>query len=100
MPIGHNLTKCRTCFKEYICGDCIETECRECQCKRLGHLAVQGINICGRCGARDIGHKWVGKRSPDTPKGLGEYVVECSECGQEKPPSWLDIEIPPCEKQP
>ncbi len=52
MPMGHNLTKCLTCLKEFVCGDCIETECRECQCKRLGHLWVRGIGICGRCGTR------------------------------------------------
>ncbi len=50
MPIGHNLTKCRTCLREFICGDCIESECRECECKRRGHLEVGGI--CGRCGIK------------------------------------------------
>jgi hypothetical protein len=50
MPIGHNLTRWLTCLTEFICGDCIETECRECQCKRFGHLDVAGLDICGRCG--------------------------------------------------
>ncbi len=52
MPTGHNLSRCLTCLKEFLCGDCIETECRECQCKRIGHLWVAGVGICGRCGER------------------------------------------------
>ena len=31
MPRGHNLTTCRLCGKEYICGDCITDGCE------LGH---------------------------------------------------------------
>ena len=51
MPTGHHLAKCLTCFTEFICGDCIESECKECQCKRLGHLWAKGVSVCCRCGA-------------------------------------------------
>ena len=98
MPIGHHLAKCLTCFKEFVCGDCIETECKECQCKRLGHLVAKGISICCRCGVKLPQHTWVGKKYPNTPNDPGDYVGECSRCGVEKPPSWPDIELPPCEE--
>ena len=50
--IGHNLQRCSSCGKEEIVGDCIESECRDCQCQRLGHLPIASVNICGRCGVR------------------------------------------------
>ena len=51
MPYGEHLSHCFTCGKRIICGDCIETECSECQCKRLGHLWLES-GFCCRCGAK------------------------------------------------
>jgi hypothetical protein len=49
MPIGEHLARCFECGRSFLCGDCIETICRDCECKRIGiHLAFG--NICGRCG--------------------------------------------------
>ncbi len=50
MPTGRNLARCRTCGKEWIVGDCIPSECHECECARRGHHWIS--NFCGRCGAR------------------------------------------------
>jgi hypothetical protein len=52
MPYGQNLQKCSACGKVEIVGDCIESECKECQCKRLGHLWIGSVanGFCVRCG--------------------------------------------------
>lgn len=52
MPTGKHLTTCFKCGRRFICGDCIEYECKQCQCKRLDHLWI-GSGFCARCGITD-----------------------------------------------
>lgn len=99
MPIGQHLTTCLACLKQFICGDCIESECPECQCKRRGHLPVGGI--CGRCGVR-LEHQWKRQRIGGSPSDAesDEVVEYCDRCGVENPGSNPNIELPACDFTP
>lgn len=49
MPIGEHTTRCHECGTIFTCGDCIDSTCSLCRCKKTGHMWIG--NLCGRCGS-------------------------------------------------
>lgn len=56
MPTGTNITRCVECGTTFMCGDCINPFCDDCECKKLGHIVLPLFGICSRCGKKIDDH--------------------------------------------